>query len=776
MRKYSKVIALVLALIMVSVAFFGCNNSSEKIIGKVDGMEIPEGVFINNFFNIMTQESSTADWEKDFKDIYGKKLYDAMVAKKVGDKTYFDTLFEKALEESRLFMIEQSLFSKRDGWPDDEKQKELKENAESYIEQMITYYGSSFGTSDKEEFVQAAYGMSYEELLNYFFMSACTETYKQKLQEAVTLSDEELLEYYKAHAELKTVQVRHSLLNVETDATEEEKEAVYTEAKELVDKYNAGEITFDDIMKKTGDVDDEGNPNNDGYYTVYDGAGFVEAFEAWGVKQTEVTENAEIVETEYGYHIMICTKIIDTTDETVRDRVQTAYIDEAVNSKLDEEIEACKDDDKYKIKNYNKEYAQELAKKAIIGEETDSESEATNSESEATATTTAAPSEPDAAADTTVIAKYKENPVYKAYYSQFFSQAMNTSLSGYDFSELEGIEDEKEYYAELKKVFYKEYKDGKSYIEYAKDEALNLMLKFFATKEMAIDAEKGYTDEEVEEMLAELDSQIDSTLAYYGGTSGISTRDDLVKQLMGMNVNDYKNVYIDQMLVNKYSEAVIEEIEAGDSVVIDFYKKDADAYRVVSVRTITKSLLDSEGNEVSSEKKAEILKLMQKLKEKIKDGDSGDALVSGYSDSTDTGNGLSDLTKATKSAVDSKVFEWAFNQTEVGAVEIIECESSYELVIIEGLTDYYESKGISAGEDVSEKTVQEQVKAEYKNYAYEDKVEKYIKDNNIAFADVDEDVINQVIDEYLAFTEIEEETESEENTENSESEAATPTT
>ena len=776
MRKYSKVIALGLSLIMVMVAFFGCKDSSEKIIGKVDGMEIHEGVFINNFFNIMTEESSGEEWTEEFGELYGKELYDAMVAKKVDDKTYFDTLFEKALEESRLFMIEQSLFSKRDGWPDEEQQKELKANAESYIDQMVTYYGSSFGTSDKEEFVQAAYGMSYEELLNYFFMSACAETYKQKLQEAVTLSDEELLEYYKAHAELKTVQVRHSLLNVETDATDDEKEKIYAEAQALVDKYNAGEITFDDIMKKTGDVDDEGNPNNDGYYTVYDGAGFVEAFEAWGVKQTEATETAEIVETEYGYHIMICTKMLDTTDESVRDRVQAAYIDEAVNSKLDKEIEACKDDDKYEIKDYNKEYAKELAKKAIVGEETDSESEATNSESEATSTTTVAPSEPDAEADTTVIAKYDGSPVYKAYYSQFFSQAMNTSLSEYDFSELEGIEDETEYYAELKKIFYKEYKDGKSYIEYSKDEALNLMLKFFATKEMAIEAEKGYTDEEVEEMLAQLDSQIDSTLAYYGGTSGISTRDDLVKQLMGMNVNDYKNVYIDQMLVNKYSEAVIEEIEAGDSAVIDFYKKDADAYRIVSVRIITKSLLDSDGNEASAEKKAEILKLMQKLEEKIKNGDSGDALVAGYSDSTDTENGLSDLTKATKSAVDSNVFEWAFNQTEVGAVKIIECESSYELVIIEGLTDYYESKGISAGEDVSEKTVQEQVKAEYKNYAYEDKVEKYISDNKIAFADVDEDVINQVIDEYLAFTEVEEDTESEENTENSESEAATPTT
>lgn len=757
MKKYSKIIALVLSLIMITIAFFGCGGASDEIIGKVDGKKIPEGVFINSFFNIMNEESSSEEWTKEIGNLYGKKLYDALLAKKVGEKTFFDTIYEKALEETHLFMIRQSLFSKRDGWPDAEKQKELKENAESYIDQMVTYYGASFGTDDKEEFVKAAYGMSYEELLNYFFMSACAETYKQKLQELATLSGEELLEYYKAHAELRTVQVRHSLFKVETGAKAEDKEKVRAEAQALVDKYNAGEITFDDIMKETDDVGEDKKPNNDGYYTVYKGAGFVDAFEAWGVKQTEVSKTAEIVETEFGYHIMICTKVLDTTDETVRDRTQAVYIDEAVNKKLDEEVNNCKDDDKYKIKNYNKKYAQELAKKIIIGEDTDSESEATASTAATTATPAPTPSVPDAEADKTVVATYKGTPVYKSYYAQFFSQAMNSSLAEYDFSELNEIEDESKYYEELKKIFNKEYKEGKSYIEYSKDEALKLMLKFFATKDMAIAAEKGYKAEEIEKMYEELDSQIDSMLAYYGETSGFKTRDDVVQKLMGMNVNDYKNVYVDQMLVNKYSEEIIKEINPESSFLIDFYKKAPDDYRIVTVRIISKSLLDSDKKEVSAEKKADILKLMQKLEEKVKNGDSTEALFKGYSDSTDTANGLKDLTKGTKASVDSKIFEWAFKQTEVGAVTVIEGKSSYELVIIEGMADYNESKGIAAGENVSEKTVQEQVMEQYKTHAYEDQVGKYIKDNNIAFADVNEKVIEEVVEKYLAFDDKKEE-------------------
>lgn len=772
MRKYSKIIAFVLSLIMVTVAFFGCNKTLEKsnIIGTVDGVQIPNGVFINCFFNAMDEESMQEDWPKEFAEIHGQKLYDAMVSKKKGDKSYFDVIFEKALEDSRIFMIEQRIFSKKDGWPDENEQTELKENAKSYIDQMVTSYGSSFGTSDPNEFVELACGMSYDELAEFFFLSACTETYKQKLQEAVSISDEELLEYYKAHAELRTVEVRHSLLEVKDS---KDKEKVLAEAQSLVDKYNAGEITFDDIMKETADVDQDKKPNNDGYYTVYKGAGLVEAFEEWGVKQTEASEKIEIVETEYGYHIMKCTKVLDITNDEVKSRVHAAYMDESVNNKIAEEINTSKDDKKYQIKGYNKEFAIELAKKVIIGEETDSE--ATESAT-STPNTTANPEDTtptvDADADKTVVAKYKDSPVYKSYFFQFFSQAMTTSLSEYDFSELQEIEDEKEYREEMKKIFQEEYKDGKSYIEYSKDEALKLMLKFFATKDMAIAAEKGFSDEEVDEMLAELDSQIDSMLTYYGEASGVETRDELVEQLMGMNVNDYKTVYIDQMLVNKYSQSIIEDIKTEDSFLTDFYKKEPDSYRIVTIRIISKSLLDSDNKEVSTEKKAEILKLMQKLEEKLKNGDSGEALFKGYSDSTDTANGLKDLTKGTKASVKSEIFDWAFKQTEIGAVKIIESESSYDLVIIEGLTDYNESKGIAAGDDVSEETVREQVKAEYKNHAYDDKVEKYIKDNNIAFSDVDSKVIDDVIEKYLSFDEDEEE-KNEENKESNNEEEAT---
>ena len=759
MNKYIKFIALVLSLVMLTGIFFGCNKKAENCIGTVNGEKIPDGVFINNFFDILDKESTSENWSEDYNELYGNKLYEALVAKKMDGKTYFDTIVDKTVEDSRIFMIKHLVFSTKAEWPDEEKRKELKENAISYIDQMNTYYGPSFGVKTVEEFVKVAYSMSYDQLVDYFVMSGCIETYKQKLEEGVMPTDEELLKYYEDNfSKFKTVQVRHSLLELPDNADDKAKEELRAEAQTLVDKYNAGEITFDNIMERSDDVDAEGKPNSDGYYVVYDGTDYVKAFEEWGLKQTAASDKIEIVETEYGYHIMMCTKILDTSDDEVHDRVYTAYMDEKVNSKVEEEIASYKKDKNYKIKDYNREYAYELAKKVILGDaEAAASADATATASGATADANATPTPTvsDAAADTTVVAKYKGAPIYKAYYTQFFSQAMNSSFAEYDFTELNKLESEKEYFEALKKVFYEEYKDGKNYLDYSKDEALDLMLKFFAAKEMAIAAEKGYSKEKTDKLLGELDTQIDSLLSYSGEQYGVKTRDELLKKIMNMNVNDYKTVYVDQMMVNDYATSIIEEIKPEESVLFSHYQKDPDKYRIVTIRIITKSILDADKKEVSEKEQNDVLNFLKILEEKIKNGDSAEALAIGYSDDTDSANGLMDLTKAKSALVGEKIADWAFKQTEVGATTIIKTDSAYKLVVIEGLTDYNGTKGITTSSDITHKVVQDQVQTEYKNYAYEDQVEKYVKDNSLALSDIDQTVIQQVIEEYINYNSVE---------------------
>ena len=105
--------------------------------------------------------------------------------------------------------------------------------------------------------------------------------------------------------------------------------------------------------------------------------------------------------------------------------------------------------------------------------------------------------------------------------------------------------------------------------------------------------------------------------------------------------------------------------------------------------------------------------------------------------------------------VGEKIADWAFKQAEVGATTIIKTDSAYKLVVIEGLTDYNGTKGITTSSDITHKVVQDQVQTEYKNYAYEDQVEKYVKDNSLALSDIDQTVIQQVIEEYINYNSVE---------------------
>ena len=57
MKRYIKVFALILAAIMMASFFVGCKDEKkEQFVGKVNGVVIPDGVFINYFFNVFVIE------------------------------------------------------------------------------------------------------------------------------------------------------------------------------------------------------------------------------------------------------------------------------------------------------------------------------------------------------------------------------------------------------------------------------------------------------------------------------------------------------------------------------------------------------------------------------------------------------------------------------------------------------------------------------------------------------------------------------------------------
>lgn len=280
-----------------------------------------------------------------------------------------------------------------------------------------------------------------------------------------------------------------------------------------------------------------------------------------------------------------------------------------------------------------------------------------------------------------------------------------------------------------------------------------MLRNFLATKDMAAEAGKTVSEEDRTKSLEELDTQIDSMLQYYGTAYGVSTRDELMLKLVYANVNDYKAVYIDQMLTSDYANEVIEAMKPEESELKAFYEKTPDDYRIVTIRHISRSLLNDDGEALSEEEQAEVLKLMETLKTKLENGDSAEALVAGYSEASDASaaKGLLDL-KKTSASPSKEVVDWAFSQNTIGTVSIIKTDSSYELVILEGLTDYTSTSGtVASSTNTKPETIVSAVTSAYKNQTFEESVLKYVADHNLELTDVQNEIIEQVAKEYLTY-------------------------
>ena len=420
MKKVTKFIALLLTIVMAFGVFAGCSEEANKInetnmpenfglyatpnvfVGKINGTLMPDCIFVNYFLGESNETLGKEDIGIDL-TMSGEKIYEQLE-----EKGLIDEMIDSALEESRLYMIELVSCCRKSDWLSQDEIKKMKETAVSYVDELNTTYGSYYyGTSSVEEFAQVAYSMTYDNLVEFFTITGALEEYKISLEEKISVSDSQLEEYYQTNKkDFYTVEVRHSFLPYKNAEDKEEVAKVKAQAQGYVDKFNAGQMTFDEIVALSGDVDSEGKVNNDGYYTVYQGVGFVDAFEDWATAQTKAFDKVEVIEANSGCHIMQCTKVYDITDKDVKERVTAAYKTENVTAEIDKNVNEIKDKKEYQISEYNEEHTKMLAKRTFTHEFEEEETE---------------PKEyNDAPMDKKVVAKYKGTDIYQGYYKKYF--------------------------------------------------------------------------------------------------------------------------------------------------------------------------------------------------------------------------------------------------------------------------------------------------------------------------------------------------------------------
>lgn len=162
------------------------------------------------------------------------------------------------------------------------------------------------------------------------------------------VEDESTNTYYLAYMikpqhDVKTVDVRHILFmttNSETGEalSDEEIKQAETNAKKALSDWQAGDKTEESFAQYATDLsEDTGSASNGGLYENVVPGQMVPEYDAWIFDEARKTGDTEIVETEYGYHVMYFVDSSDSyADKTIRNNLAT----EDMNTLTDETLES----------------------------------------------------------------------------------------------------------------------------------------------------------------------------------------------------------------------------------------------------------------------------------------------------------------------------------------------------------------------------------------------------------------------------------------------------
>lgn len=139
-----------------------------------------------------------------------------------------------------------------------------------------------------------------------------TNLEQQKLRETVAKTedptDDEVLSYFNANISTYNDARRSSnlLIKVDSKASDEEKAKAKEKAQGILDKINAGEISFEDAVKESSD--DAGSKESGGDVGWDKLTRFVTEYQT-ALSALSKDQVSGIVETTYGYHIIKCTDV-----------------------------------------------------------------------------------------------------------------------------------------------------------------------------------------------------------------------------------------------------------------------------------------------------------------------------------------------------------------------------------------------------------------------------------------------------------------------------------
>lgn len=328
-----KVMALVLSFVL-GISMIGC---SDKAVATVNGEKIPAKYFETyvNWTKLVYESNygyTSSVWETEMEDTASSSDSKSKSDEK---QTYWD-----AFKSQILVSMEQSEVVYQ-------KAKEVKVTpTDKEVQEQVDTFKKTVNSNDSTKEQAKKAGIN-DEFLKYILTRELAYSAYKEYYNKNTKVDESTLkkEYEKNKESYDTVTASHILISTKDDSgnelSDKEKAAAKQKAEEVLQKAKSGE-DFAELAKEYSD--DSANASSGGNLGDFTAGEMVEEFSnaAFALDKNEISD---IVETQYGYHII---KVTDkaTTFNKAKDRVKSAVLSEKFNKEVTKLFEEAKIEEK----------------------------------------------------------------------------------------------------------------------------------------------------------------------------------------------------------------------------------------------------------------------------------------------------------------------------------------------------------------------------------------------------------------------------------------------
>lgn len=194
--------------------------------------------------------------------------------------------------------------------------EEIEAELQALPEQMQQMLGEEYTSVEEMLRAQLFPGITEEGYYKYVRDYYTAYGYKASLEAGLVLTDEQAETYYQEHragyeengvfkVDMKA-NVRHILIQPEDTASEESWASCLESAQALLDQWKQGEATEDSFAALAIEYSADGGSAADGglYTDITPSTGFVPTFLNWTINPARQVGDTDIVQSDYGYHIM----------------------------------------------------------------------------------------------------------------------------------------------------------------------------------------------------------------------------------------------------------------------------------------------------------------------------------------------------------------------------------------------------------------------------------------------------------------------------------------